>query len=183
MSTEETTRIQKFGGRQSDDYPLWRLRFEIALKRKGHWNQLQSKDCDQDVRDKASAIMVAALGDTAFRICSNKAGDPMAMLSLLEKLFASKRTATRISVLTSLFAKRFHGQTRDDMATHINEFEMLFSQLQCMGDESKIPKSFKAPLLLASMGKSSPLESTVAALRTRDSDQLSWEAVSADLIQ
>lgn len=35
----------------------------------------------------------------------------------------------------------------------------------------------------ASMRNSSPLASTVAALRTRDTDQLSWEAVSSDLIQ
>ena len=52
-----------------------------------------------------------------------------------------------------------------------------------MGDDTKIPETHKAPLLLASMGNRSQLESTVAALRTRDTDQLSWAAVSADLIQ
>lgn len=52
-----------------------------------------------------------------------------------------------------------------------------------MGEKTEIPKSHKSPLHLASMGNSSSLESTVASLQTRDTDQLSWEAFSADLIQ
>lgn len=181
MSTEDNSKIQKFNGRHSDDYHLWRLRCEIALKGKGYWSQLQGKDFDQDVKDKSSAIMVAALGDTALRVCSAKIGEPLQMLDLLDKRFASNRTATRISVLTAMFSKRFCA--KDDMPKYIDEFETLFAQLERMGPETKISESHKAPLLLASMGNSSPLESTFAALRTRDTDQLSWEAVSADLIQ
>lgn len=69
------------------------------------------------------------------------------------------------------------------MAEYIDEFESLFSQLERMGDDTKISVSHKAPLLIESMGNSSLYEPSVAALRTRDTDQLSWDAVSADLIQ
>lgn len=109
MLTEETTKIGKIGGRQSDDYHLWRLCFEIALNEEEYWNQLQSKDCNQEVKDKATAIIFAAIGDAAFRVCSIKVGNPMATFRLLDKHFASKRTATRILALTSLFAKSFRG--------------------------------------------------------------------------
>lgn len=38
-------------------------------------------------------------------------------------------------------------------------------------------------MLLDSIGSSSPLESTLATLKTRDTDQLKWDAVSPDLTQ
>lgn len=52
-----------------------------------------------------------------------------------------------------------------------------------MGTDTKIPASHKAPLLLSSIGNSFLLESTVAALRTKKSNQLTWESVTADLIK
>eukprot|EP00171_Calliarthron_tuberculosum_P002619 IDg2619t1 len=52
-----------------------------------------------------------------------------------------------------------------------------------MGADAAVPESHKAPLLLASMGLSSSLESTVAALRLKDATELTWETVTADLIQ
>ena len=113
MTNDDTTKIQKFQGRQGDDNNLWRLRCEIALKGKGYWAKLSEKDCDQDTKDKSSAMMVGALGDAALRVCSAKIGEPMQMLSLLDNRFASKRTATRISVLTAMFSKRYYA--RKDM--------------------------------------------------------------------
>lgn len=52
-----------------------------------------------------------------------------------------------------------------------------------MGTDTSIPDSHKAPQLLASMSSNSPLESTVVAQCTCDSDELMWEHVTADLIQ
>lgn len=103
------------------------------------------------------------------------------MLALLDKRFQSKQTATRISILTAMYSKRFN--PNQDMRKYIDEFETLFAQLERIGSDIKIPEAHKAPLLLAIMGNSSPLESPVAALRTKDTDQLSWEAVSSDVIQ
>lgn len=51
-----------------------------------------------------------------------------------------------------------------------------------MGNDAKIGEAQKAPLLLASMGNPSPPARTVAALRTKDTDQFSWGAVTSGLI-
>lgn len=181
MSTEDNSKIRKFDGRHNDDYHLWRLQCKIALKGKGCWSKQQGKDCDQDVKDKSLGIMVAALGDTALRVCSAKIDEPLEILDLLDKRFASNRTATCVSILTEMFSKRFGA--KDEMPKFIDEFENLFAQLERTGTKTKIPEADKAPLLLASMGNASPLKSTCAALWTQDTDQLSWEVVIADLIQ
>lgn len=52
-----------------------------------------------------------------------------------------------------------------------------------MVDETRIPESHNAPLLLASMGNNSPLKSTVAAMRTKDTNKLTWEDEPSELIQ
>lgn len=56
------------------------------------------------------------------------------------------------------------------MSTYIDDFDSLFDQLERMGEDTKIPETHKTPLLLASTGNNSPLESTIVALRTRDAD-------------
>ena len=54
------------------------------------------------------------------------------------------------------------------MATFVDEFKSLFSQLERMGKDAAIPETHKAPMLLASIPVDSPLEVTAAALRTKD---------------
>lgn len=90
MSSDGNPKIQKFNGRRNDDYTLWRLRCEMALKGKGHWSELETKGCDQRTNDKSSAMMVAALGDSALMVCSSKISEPLEMLDLLDKRFASR---------------------------------------------------------------------------------------------
>ncbi len=41
---DNTSKIQKFNGRASDDYNSWRSRAEIALKGKGYWNKMSGTD-------------------------------------------------------------------------------------------------------------------------------------------
>ena len=178
---EDEYKIQKFFGRANDDYNLWRIRAEMSLKGKDYWEELRKEDCSIKTKQKASAMLTTELGDSALRVCSTQITDPMKMLELLDKRYASTRTATRICVLTSVYSKRF--EAKDNMPRYIDEFESLFSQLERMGKDAAIPESHKAPLLLASMGHYSPLESTVAALRIKDTEDITWEAVSADLIQ
>ncbi len=69
------------------------------------------------------------------------------------------------------------------MGKYANEFEDLFAQLEKMRSDSVISESLKAPILLASLCKTPELESTIAALRLKDSKDLTWEVVTADLIQ
>ena len=51
-----------------------------------------------------------------------------------------------------------------------------------MGKDSAIPESHKAPMLLASIYQTCTLESTAAALRTKDASELSWDYVATTLI-
>lgn len=48
---------------------------------------------------------------------------------------------------------------------------------------NKIPESHKVPLFLTGLGTSSPLEHILAAVLTKDTDQLFLKGVSADLIK
>eukprot|EP00171_Calliarthron_tuberculosum_P000561 IDg561t1 len=146
MASNEENKIQRFNGRSFDDFNLWRSRAEITLKSKGYWSKLLTSNCSQDVKDKASAMIVGALGDSALRVCISKIDDPMGMLKLLDSRYASTRAATRISVLTSLYTRKY--TSKQDMPKYINEFEALFSQLEKIGDDAALPDSHKAPLLL-----------------------------------
>jgi len=174
-------KISKFGGRSTDDYNTWRMRAVIALKGKGWWSQINIEKCPDDIKEKATALLVNALGDTALRVCSSELDEPLKMLDLLDARYASDRTSSRISLLTTLYTKRF--KDKDNMPKFIDEFETLFGQLERMGEKTKVPETHKAPLLLASLGTNSLLENTVAALRLRDVDNLSWKDVTADIIQ
>jgi gag-polypeptide of LTR copia-type len=181
MAGDDDTKVQKFNAKPSDDYTLWRLRIETALKGKGYWSDLQTPACQETIKDKSTALIVSALGDSAFRVCAPEAGDPIAMLHMLDKRYASKRAASRISLLTSVYDKRY--QPKSSMSKYIDEFNQLFSQLESMGTDANIPESHKAPLLLASLCTNSSLESTVAALRLRDISDLTCDSVTADLIR
>ena len=178
---DEDNRIQKFDGRRSDDYNLWRIRAVTALKGKGFWSNLQKKDCDSGTKEKAVAILVNSLGDSALRVCSEHVDDPLKMINALDSRFASTRATTRISVMTALYTKRY--SDKEDMTEYVDGFESLFAQLLRMGESHAVPESHKVGILLASMGSNSRLESACAALRMKDIDSLSWDSVTADLIQ
>ncbi len=87
---DNTTKIQKFNGRASDDYNLWGSRAEIALKGEGYWNKMSGTDKGaEEARVKASAMLVNALGDSALRVCISKIEETEQMLKLLDKHYAS----------------------------------------------------------------------------------------------
>ena len=167
---EDTYKIQRFHGRQSDDYTTWRMRAELALKGKGYWDQLQSRDCKPEIKNKAAALLGNALGDQPFRVCSSALDNPMEMLDLLDARYASTRATSIVSVLTTLFTKRYSGKY--NMEKYVDEFESLFNHLERTGEDNTIRENHKAVLLMASMGNDSPLESTLAALRIQDNDKL-----------
>lgn len=80
---------------------------------------MENVECDQDVKDKASAIPVSPLGDTALRVCSSEIGEPIKMLEILNNRFAFNRTATRMSVLSTMYTKRFNARYHN-MATNVD---------------------------------------------------------------
>jgi len=181
MTENENVKLDKFNGKLEDDSYHWRLRAEMVLRGKGYWDKLNEDNCPRAIKDKASSLLISGLGKSAFPVCSSAIYDPLKMLELLDARFASKRATTRISVLTAVYQKKYSG--KQDMDEYVNDFANLFSQLERMGKDTAVPETHKAPLLLASIGHGSSLESTVAALRLKDTEHLTWESVTSDLIQ
>lgn len=111
MYNEGITNMEKLNGRNTDDYKLWRLYCEIALEGKSFWSKLESKTCNQDVKDISSAMTVDALGEMALCLCSGKVGEPLEMVNFLDKRFASTRMHNRVSFLTVMYSKLFSSET------------------------------------------------------------------------
>ena len=87
------------------------------------------------------------------------------MMELLYSRYASNRTVSRIAVQTQLFRLRYNGQ---NISEYVEQYTTLFAQLERMGKEAAVPESHKAPMMLASIDPSCSLESTAAALRTKE---------------
>eukprot|EP00171_Calliarthron_tuberculosum_P005278 IDg5278t1 len=92
---------------------------------------------------------------------------------------ASNRTVSKISVQKQLLRIQY---TDRSMASYVDKYASLFSQLGHMGKDAAIPDLHKAPMLLASINLDCVLESTAAALRTNYSAELTWDYVATTLI-
>lgn len=190
------TNIPRFHGKGGEDYGLWRLRLRAACRVKGVWKYVDkslsatpSRDTSESTGtdqiklstklEKASAMIISALGDSPMRVIADVDDDPARMLELLDARYASSRTASRIAVQTQLFCMRYAGQ---DMSTYIDEYTALFNQLEFMGKAVAVPEAHKAAMLLASIDPTSDLEAIAVALRTMDVAELTWEYVTTTLI-
>ena len=190
-------KIPRFHGKRGEDYGLWRLRLRAACRVKGVWNVVESSSDSSTATDaasgetdtapsrniakleKASGIIISALGDAPLRVVLEADDDPKRMLKLLDARYASNRTVSRIAVQTQLFRMRY---TDQNMSTYVDQYTSLFAQLERMGKDAAIPETHKAPMLLASIDPQCPLESTAAALRTKDVVELTWDYVATTLI-
>lgn len=178
-TSEREFALPKFKGRATDDYTLWCFRLKSCLQGKGIWKKLSAADCSEETKDQAVDIIVSALGDAALRNCMSAAPDPIKMIKCLDECYASRRAASRVAVLTSVFSKKYDSSR--NMSEFIDEFNQAFAQLDAMGEDAKIPENLKAPILLSSFGNESHLEPIIAAMRMKDKLP-SWESLSADLI-
>lgn len=198
-----TLKLSRFNGKRGEDYGLWRMRLRAVCRVKGVWKVLESNSKSDETEansstsdpstpatasaskstseklEKASAIIISALGDAPLRVVMEADDDPVRMLKLLDARYASNRTVSRIAVQTQLFRMTYNGQ---NMSSYIDKFTSLFSQLERMGKDAAIPETHKAPMLLASIDPQSFLESTAAALRTKDTSELTWDYVATTLI-
>lgn len=201
VETDNTSgiKIPRFRGRREEDYCLWRLRLRAACRVKGVWGVVASPTDTVSIttsddnatrtasesarqiakREKASGIIISALGDSPLRVVLEADDDPKRMLELLDGRYASNRTVSRISVQTQLFRMTY---TNQNMSSYVDKYTSLFAQLERMGKDAAIPESHKAPMLLASIDPQGPLESTAAALRTKDVSDLTWDYVATTLI-
>lgn len=105
--------------------------------------------------------------------------DPGRMLQLLDARYPSNRTVSRIAVQTQLFRMSYNGQNTSE---HEDQFSSLFSQLDGMGKDAALPEFYKAPPLMAFIDPNCSLESTAAALKTKEILELTWEYVAITLI-
>lgn len=178
-------KIPRFHGRRGEDYSLWRMRLRAACRIKGVWDVVEcSTDSSSSTstttaptpssakREKASVIIINALGDAPLRAVLEADEDPARMMKLLDARYACSRTVSRIAVQTQLFRMSYTGQ---NMSAYIDQYSSLFNQLEQMGKDAAIPESHKAPMLLASIDPKCFLESTAAALRTKDPSELTWD--------
>jgi len=192
-------KIPRFHGKRDEDYGLWRLRLRAACRVKGIWSVVDptasssiTTDTTLDVapdalasvrriakREKASGIIISALGDAPLRVVLDVDDDPARMLALLDARYASNRTVSRIAVQTQLFRMSY---TEQNMSTYVDQYASLFAQLERMGKDAAIPETHKAPMLLASLDPQCSLEATAAALRTKDISELTWDYVATTLI-
>ena len=90
--------------------------------------------------EKASGIIISALGDSPLRVVLEADDDPKRMLKLLDARYASNRTVSRIAVQTQLFRMRYTDQT---MSTYADKYTSLFSQLEQMGKGAAIPADWR----------------------------------------
>ena len=137
------------------------------------------KDCSEDIKEKAEAILVKGLGDTALRLCMGESPDVFNMIESIDKIFGSKRAASKIAVLTSVFSKRY--AYNKNTTRYIDEHNQALAQLESMDEDADILDSLKGPILISSFGTDSQLESCIAVLRVRDSIP-SWKELTADFI-
>lgn len=196
MDTNTGIKIPRFHGRRGEDYGLWRHRLRAACRIKGVWRVVDISPAFSDSsniqtgteiadprtltkREKASGIIISALGDAPLRVVMEVDDDPQRMLQLLDARYASNRTVSRIAVQTQLFRMKY---TNQDMSSYVDQYTTLFSQLERMGKDAAIPETHKAPMLLASIDPSCRLESTAAALRTKDVTELTWDYVATTMI-
>lgn len=158
--------ISRLHGKRVEDYGLWRMRLKALCRLKRVWEVVQkpktsssdatampsfsistpeNQDSASEKVEKASAIIILALGHAPLRVVMEAEDDLARMLQLLDARYASSRTVSRIAVQTQLFRMSYDNQ---NMADYIHQYTYLFSELERMGTDAAIPDSFKAPMLL-----------------------------------
>lgn len=181
MRNPDERKLSRFNGKESGDYNLCRSRAETAPKGRKIWTKLQDSACAQESIDEKASVLVAALGDSAFRLCISNLDDLIETLKLLDELYASSRASIRIIVLTIMFSKR--STPVEGMPRYVDDFESLFDQLRKICSNMALPETFKAPLYLFNLGTNSLLESSITAQGFRNVEDLSLKTLIAGLIQ
>ena len=115
-------KIPRFKGKHGEDYCLWRMRLRAICRIKGVWsvveNKITTEQCESSStttenisaatrsttkKEKASGIIISALGDDPLRVVIEAEDVPAKMIQLLDARYASNRTVSRIAVQIQLF--------------------------------------------------------------------------------
>ena len=165
-----------------DDYDLWVIRIKAVLLAQGlsdvvNPEEASESSADREHRDgdtvrkrqeKASAIIVTALGDKALRVVRNVTGEPMQMLRKLDERYNSKTIASKISKMSELVSLHYTDQ-KEDISARIDRVAGLVEQLK--GIYLPIDEVMAIGILIASI-KESKLAPVVAAIKTIPDDKI-----------
>ena len=183
--------LPRFDGKPSSDYHLWQLRLLAILESKDLSVCIKedSSATIESMRDgtlvlipteeqnrKAAAIIINGLGDKPLRVVSNHTKDPQVMLQKLRERYASTKLSTRMSLMSELQSLRYKS---GDMGEYIDRYTGLLDRLESMS--AKVPEELAIIMFLHSMnGK---FEAIIAAIRTMGDDKLTWDDVTARLLE
>ena len=183
--------LPRFDGKPSSDYHLWQLRLLAILESKDLSVCIKedSTATIESMRDgtlvlipteeqnrKAAAIIINGLGDKPLRVVSNHTKDPQVMLQKLRERYASTKLSTRMSLMSELQSLRYKS---GDMGEYIDRYTGLLDRLESMS--AKVPEELAIIMFLHSMnGK---FEAIIAAIRTMGDDKLTWDDVTARLLE
>jgi Reverse transcriptase (RNA-dependent DNA polymerase)/gag-polypeptide of LTR copia-type/GAG-pre-integrase domain/Integrase core domain len=182
-----------FDGKPTSDFHLWQLRLFAILESEElsicvqRFSNTDSSDTEIGDRDsnfnptseqkrKAAAIIINGLGDKPLRVVSNYTREPQLMVEKLRERYASTKLTTRMSLMSELQSLRY---TAGDMGEYIDRYAGILDRLETMS--AKVPEELAIIMFLHSMG--SKFEATIAALRTMGDDNLSWDDVTARLLE
>lgn len=183
-------RVEKFNGRDNEDFGIWAVRVMAVLEGEGLADVVIGEETPpEDVTSavysaylkkarKARAILVMGLGNKPLRVVQNSA-DPYTMWSKLHERYAATTTANKISVLTNLMNMRYI--PGKDMGEYLCEFETLFNRLECMGSPQS--DDMQVAILLVSIMHEDTLSGTIAAIKTMDESKATWDYVSSRLLE
>lgn len=197
MSDEmEGRRLPMFKGKAEEDFQLWSIRVMATLEGKDLADVVTGNEVmpvpgegedDPDEEDvtayvqkqkKARALIVNALGDSPLRAIQSCITPDEMWKKLIER-YASSATSNKISVMTSLMNSRYDG--KNEIAEHISQMESMFNRLRAMG--SSVEENMKVAILLVSVGGQTDLKSTISAIKTMDTERVTWDYVTGRLVE
>jgi hypothetical protein len=200
--------LPRFDGKPTNDYHLWEIRLQAILESKDLWHVMTSNAhvtavqgtssqvtttvegatsqvtstpqglaiVSDDQKRKAAAIIINGLGDKPLRVVAGDTKNPQVMLAKLRERYASTKLSTRMSLIAELHNLRYKN---GDMGEYVDIYAALLDRLEAMN--AKIPTELAIIMFLHSMnGK---FEATIAALKTMSDDSLTWNDVTARMIE
>jgi gag-polypeptide of LTR copia-type len=177
--------LPKFDGSKSSDYRLWMSRLEAVLEDQNIAFVLQERpSAGSSTSDaaystackKAAAIIINVLADKPLRVLVSHRKDP-ANIEKLNERYASSSFSTRISLMSELHNISYARNAY--MGEFVDSYTSLLDRLEAM--EAKVPEPLAVIMFLHSIR--GQFEATVAALRTKGDDELSWDDVISRFIE
>ena len=190
MDSEGDVKLEMFNGK-TDDFSLWATRMEAILEAKDLMGIISGEEVKPDASNivqvtlyhkrvrKVRAFLINSLGDRPLRAVQSSKDDPQAMWKKLHDRYATSSSASRIQIQTALHTKKI--KAGETMADFIDGFESLFTRLASMNSEVK--EDMQVAILLAALSSEKEYENVIAALKTLPQEALTWDDVTARLIE